>query len=194
MNNRHSQWPAIIAAVQPATIIEIGSHRGATAEILVKEARKYSHRVRYSGFDLFRAKLARSPLDIALGKFKEPRFSVAEKRLAPLRRAGVNFALYSGPTSQTLHPAPRTADLVFIDGAYDAETISADYAAVAGSGCIILNNWFMSTSAALLPEAFRHLGCNRLESEGKVLPELDQFPEFGIGVKFLGVGLPEGVV
>ena len=113
----------IINDCKPSTILEIGTHMGLTAAIMIEAAMKHKDDVFYYGFDLFDLLTEEMAMEEHHGK-NMPSLSRVAKILAPFPHK-----LIMGNTRKTLpkFKPDRPIDFVFIDGGHSVETIPSDW-------------------------------------------------------------------
>lgn len=159
--------------------MEIGTNKGASAEIICREALKYHDKVHYIGYDLFEDATVETDAREGNGKSHGVEAQVRE-RLSKIE--GLTFELVRGDTRKTLHGTENDVDFVFIDGGHSVETIRGDYEAVKNSRLIVFDDYY--TEGADLSK----VGCNSV-LEGvphEVLPAQDNSK--GLGIRFAVVG------
>lgn len=175
---RYDQMFGLIDQVKPASIVEVGVHRGIRAAKLCDQALKHSPRVRYTGFDVFDTMDAKFQ-DAALNGKGAPSESQARERLSGCA-AGLSFRFVVGDTRMTLHGKSVKADFVFIDGDHRVEAIAGDYAALAGAKCVVFDDYYRPDEDGATPDLSLY-GANQLvdslEAAGlrvEVLPIADK--------------------
>lgn len=180
--SRYSQLQTLIALLKPRTILEIGTNRGDSAVAMCLEALKHHSKIHYVGFDVFGTKdedFHRRALN-GKGAFSK---QIAHERLETIRSqfSAFTFELIEGETSSTLHGRSVRADFAFIDGDHRVEVITRDYAAVAESRVIVLDD-FYDPSSTQGQELIGKFGCNELIAGLKdvtILPLADSFSGTG---------------
>lgn len=138
---RYRLIPFLIDAVQPQSIIEVGTWNGHRARQMLSRALLHKDSVNYLGFDLFEAG---STDDDVREKNVKPHFSLEAVNATLVdfceSNSGATFQLVPGDTRKTLKEC--RADLVFIDGGHSVETIRSDYAGVAGSRYVLFDDYY----------------------------------------------------
>ena len=121
--NRYFCLSKEVAKLKPKTILEIGTHNGRSASIMMQEAVKHNPYVKYFGFDLFEDMTEELAVEEHHGK-KLPSMSIASQKLA-----SYDVTFFKGNTKETLSEfTPETPiDFVFIDGGHSVETIQSDW-------------------------------------------------------------------
>lgn len=133
---RYAQLATLVAALRPRTILEIGTHRGASAELMC--AALAGEPVHYLGFDVFDTEDARFQAAAMNGKGIATAAEV-ERRLSRLRNVDVDLIV--GDTRKTLHGKRIEADFVFIDGDHRAAVIAEDFLSVASPVVVFDDYW-----------------------------------------------------
>lgn len=176
---RYKQLVDLVRFAQPATIIEIGTNKGARAELLCREALRYRDKVHYTGYDLFEDATRANDAAEMNGKAAACEADVAA-RLSAL--PGVTFDLVRGNTKATLHGTEIYADLVFIDGGHSVETIRGDYEAVKGSNVIAFDDYYASGADTT------KFGCNQIVDglPHEILPRQDRAAGMTIQLAVVG--------
>lgn len=184
---RYNQFVDIIKHVRPRTIVEIGTHRGARARLMVNEAMKYAEKVEYVGYDIFEhggEAFQRAAFN-GKGTATEAQARSALDYLSAIFGQRFRWDLVVGDTRDTLNNKQIKADLAFIDGDHRVETIKSDYHAVRSSKCVVLDDYYLDGGAEH-PDKCSY-GCNLLVEairgekppyEGRsvrILPEIDEF-------------------
>lgn len=162
-------------------ILEIGTHDGSNAELLILAAQE-SHpcnSVEYFGFDLFEEMSERKRVDeFAL---VPPAEAVVMERL---RQTGAQIKLYRGDSRVTLPAAAHeigVVDIVFIDGGHSPKTTRSDWAYaqrhISPATVVVFDDYFENEDPAV-----RDLGCRGLVSaldpadwQVRLLEPLDAF-------------------
>jgi hypothetical protein len=189
---RYDQLAGIIARVRPSTIVEIGTHKGYRAAVMVIEALKHRSRVSYVGYDVFDTRGPEFQRRAFNGKEPVSR-KVAEFMLTKLaQRYGARFTwnIVLGDTRETLHGKHVVADLVFIDGSHEVEVIRADYEAVKGSRCVVFDDYYVPTERGGTPNLAAY-GANMVVDElpAGILPVTDSSKTgYGIRMAFVERG------
>ena len=108
---------------KPSTILEIGTHIGLTARIMIETAMVHKDDVFYYGFDMFDFMTEEIAVEEYHGKTL-PTLQAASKRLRDFPHK-----LKMGNTQNTLprFKPDRPIDFVFIDGGHSVETIQSDW-------------------------------------------------------------------
>lgn len=166
--NRYYCLAKEIAKLKPNTILEVGTHNGRSAAIMLEEAVKHNSAVKYFGFDLFEDMTEELAVEEHHGK-KLPSMSIASQKLARY-----NVAFIKGNTKETLaefsHEEP--IDFVFIDGGHSVETIQSDWdnvkRLISDSSVVIFDDYYKERE---------DVGCktvvDSLESEGYSVEEVE---------------------
>ena len=166
--NRYYCLAKEIAKLKPNTILEVGTHNGRSARIMLEEAVKHNSSVKYFGFDLFEDMTEELAVEEHHGK-KLPTMSIASQKLAPY-----NVAFIKGNTKETLrefsHDEP--IDFVFIDGGHSVETIQSDWdnvkRLISDSSVVIFDDYYKERE---------DVGCktvvDSLDSEGYKVEEVE---------------------
>lgn len=166
-----------IRRLRPATIMEIGTWRGARAVQMIDEAQKFrpASEITYYGFDLFE-EMTEAQLAKEVSK-RPPTQTEVESRLLA---TGVASRLYKGDTTRVL---PRVLaelpqmDFVFIDGGHSIETIRSDWENVEAlmherTVVIFDDYWRGRIDAGAKPTVD---GIDRSRYDVEVLPRVDTF-------------------
>jgi hypothetical protein len=164
--SRYDQLIALVNEAKPRIIAEVGTHRAARAVAMCRAALKFHPDVRYIGFDVFETKDAAFH-DAAMNGKGIPAKAEAEAALDKIKaeHPGFSYALHVGETSDTLHnKRDVVADLAFIDGDHRLSVILDDYAALAGSVTIALDDYITPGPHGAMPDLNMY-GCNRLVDE-----------------------------
>ena len=121
--DRYNYITEEIHKCKPSTILEIGTHVGLTARIMIEAAMVHKDDVFYYGFDMFDFMTEEMAVEEHHGK-KLPTLNDAAKRLSPFPHK-----LKMGNTQKTLpkFKPDRPIDFVFIDGGHSVETIQSDW-------------------------------------------------------------------
>tara|TARA_Y100000401_G_C8315455_1_gene222139 strand:+ start:832 stop:1416 length:585 start_codon:yes stop_codon:yes gene_type:complete len=166
--NRYYCLAKEIAKLKPNTILEVGTHNGRSARIMLEEAVKHNSSVKYFGFDLFEDMTEELAVEEHHGK-KLPSMSIASQKLA-----SYNVAFIKGNTKETLrefsHDEP--IDFVFIDGGHSVETIQSDWdnvkRLISDSSVVIFDDYYKERE---------DVGCktvvDSLDSEGYKVEEVE---------------------
>jgi hypothetical protein len=191
---RYDQLIGLIAETKPATIIEIGTHRGARASLMIREALKYHGRVVYYGFDVFETEDAAFH-DAALnGKgipSEQEARSVLNAILSEVGSHRFDYHLTVGDTRETMRGNEFVAGLAFIDGDHRVETIRSDYAAVHRSSCVVFDDYLVAGPNDELPDLTLY-GANAIVDSipaASVLPITD-YARQGWGIRCAVVRSP----
>lgn len=176
MPNRYDQLIDLVRQVKPRFIIEVGTHRAGRAVAMCRAALLASSTVHYIGYDVFETKDAAFH-DAAMNGKGVAVHAQAAAALNQVRaeHPGFSWNLMVGDTRQTLHgKILGAADLAFIDGDHRLEAIRGDYAALARSYLIALDDYVTPGEQGELPD-LDLFGCNRLADElgATILPAKD---------------------
>jgi hypothetical protein len=170
----------LIDKLKPHSVVEIGVHRALRAASVCERALRYGA-VLYHGYDVFET-MDQAFQEAAMNGKGMPTQAEAGRRLQQLRSRHPRFAwdFVVGDTRKTLHGKHVIADFVFIDGDHRVEAIEGDYAALAGSPCVVFDDYYVPDAAGKLPIDLERFGCNktvdRLRAEGRtveILPAAD---------------------
>ena len=178
---RYNRLKKLVAFNRPKTIIEIGTHNGARAEMMCLEALRFNP-VHYIGYDLFEDATdetnARELNGKGAGSEAKAR-AVLDKIKAD--RPDFTYELVKGDTRTTLHGTTQVADFVFIDGGHSVETIAGDYEAVKTSRLIAFDDYYTGKTDP-------RFGCNSLVENmpHELMPEEDTVKGFGIRLAVVG--------
>jgi predicted O-methyltransferase YrrM len=172
MGNRYRQLLEIIDEIKPQSIVEVGTHAGTRAELMIGAALKHHTEIKYTGFDLFEDIKAETSAAEMNGK----RPANFEAVWIKLFRPGVSLSLIRGNSRETLHGRVKIADLAFIDGGHSVETIRGDLEALRMCKVIVLDDYY---TAGVDTSQF---GCNEVVAgmPHTVLPVEDKFGKIGI--------------
>lgn len=177
MAKRYDQMFPLIEKVRPQKIVEVGVHKGIRAAKLCDAAKAYVP-VEYVGYDVFDT-MNSAFQEAALNGKGAPSEQEARRRLG---RVGGNFKFrfVIGDTRKTLHGKKVSADFAFIDGDHRIDAIEGDYEALAGSRCVVFDDYYTVDEGGRIPDLSLY-GANftvdRLKAEGKrveILPEGDR--------------------
>jgi hypothetical protein len=150
---RYAYVPALVEAVRPRSIVEIGTWSGHRALQMARVALRHSAEVTYHGYDLFEAASAE---DDAREMNVKPHYPLEDVRALlekfALENPGFRFTLTQGDTRTSL--PPTSADLAFIDGGHSIETIRSDFDRLRGSRVVLLDDWYDG------PIDVERFGCN----------------------------------
>jgi hypothetical protein len=150
---RYGYVPALVEAIKPRSIVEIGTWSGHRALQMARAALRHAPQVAYHGFDLFEAA---SPEDDAREKNVKPHYPLEDVRALLEKFAnenpGFQFSLTQGDTRTSL--AQTSVDLAFIDGGHSVETIRSDFERLRGSRVILLDDYYDG------PIDVERYGCN----------------------------------
>lgn len=184
MAKRYDQMFALIDAVKPRRIVEVGVHHGLRAAKLCDRALRHQRRVEYVGYDVFDT-MDDSFQEAALNGKGAPSRERAEARLMTCG-AGLSADFEVGDTRQTLHGRTVKADFAFIDGDHRVDAIEGDYAALAGSRCVVFDDYYRPDAKGRTPDLALY-GANtvvdRLAGEGRrvqILPMGDVCKHGGV--------------
>lgn len=184
MRNRYEHLALLIEQYKPASIIEVGVHRGMRAVYMVREAMKYQNFVDYKGFDVFET-LGVEFQELVLngkGMATEAQALVAMHALKTEFGDRFRFELLVGKTQDTLHETSYVADFVFIDGDHRVEAIEADYAALKASPVVVFDDYYVTDPAGGIPDLNKY-GANKVcdpIQNAKILPHGDQCKHGGL--------------
>tara|TARA_R110002020_G_scaffold3005_8_gene13921 strand:+ start:731 stop:1315 length:585 start_codon:yes stop_codon:yes gene_type:complete len=134
-----------VAKLKPKTILEVGTHNGRSASIMLQEAVKHNPNVKYFGFDLFDEMTEKLAVEEHHGK-RLPSMSIASQKLA-----AYNVAFFKGNTKDTLSEftTDETVDFVFIDGGHSVETIQSDWnnikRLISDSSVVVFDDYYQET-------------------------------------------------
>jgi methyltransferase family protein len=187
--SRYDQFEAIVERVRPSSIAEIGMHRGRRAVFLVGLALRHKPSVSYLGCDIFEAADPEFHRQAMNGK-GPAKHSHAVRAMTNIERHygrhRFGWQIVAGDTRETLHPGSIVVDLAFIDGDHRLETIRSDYAAVAGSRCVVFDDYLSPDAFGLCPDRDSY-GANGVVDElnAEILPHAD--PCFGGGLSQMAV-------
>ena len=139
----------VCRTMEPASIIEIGVHKGARARRFVHDCLLQGGT--YTGYDAF------DELEDHDAVFNGKGPSSERHSLAAIKRPGVEARLIKGYTDQTLEP-DTAADFVFIDADHRTDAIWRDFRAVQNSRLICFDDVVFDgpENAGALP-IMRHL-------------------------------------
>jgi hypothetical protein len=162
MADRYSQLLSIVDKVKPATIVEVGVHRGIRADMMCRAALLHRPDVTYFGFDVFASESMEFHA-LALNGKGAPSEAQARTRLSAIGAAFMrfNYRLFVGDTRVTLHNDPIKADFAFIDGDHRVSVIRGDYEALKDSGCIVFDDYYTPGRSGELPNLDEY-GANRI--------------------------------
>lgn len=149
MAKRYDQMFALIDQLRPRSIVEVGVHRGVRAAKLCSRALLHAPTVDYLGFDVFDT-LGEDFQEAALNGKGAPSQAEAERRLS--RSVGTRYRFEVGDTRETLHGRQVEADFAFIDGDHRVDAIAGDYAALAGAGCVVFDDYYRPDKRGNLPD------------------------------------------
>lgn len=186
MNNprRYDQILQIIRAVNPGTIIEVGTWNGDRAIKMASAALESRSSVTYSGYDLFELATEENDKDELNGKTRV-KLAQVEKKLAAFKASnpGFFFRLNRGNSLTTL--VGQKADFCFIDGGHAMETITQDFEKLKQSDVIVFDDYYLD---GVNIEAF---GCNKVVEAlpHLVLPVIDRFSS-GLAIALAVVASP----
>jgi hypothetical protein len=184
MAKRYDQMFELIDRVRPATIVEVGVHRGVRGAKLCSRALLHRKRVRYIGYDVFDTVPAAFQ-EAALNGKGAPSQAQAEERLSGCGR-GLAVEMVVGDTRETLHGRQVEADFAFIDGDHRVDAIAGDYAALAGATCVVFDDYYRPDRKGRMPDVELY-GANQivaqLEAQGarvEILPIGDECKHLGV--------------
>jgi hypothetical protein len=171
----------LIDKLKPHSVVEIGVHRALRAASVCERALRYGP-VDYVGYDVFET-MDQAFQEAAMNGKGMPTQAEAAHRLRRISdrwRPQFAWRFVVGDTRKTLHGRHIKADFVFIDGDHRVEAIEGDYAALAGSPCVVFDDYYVPDAAGKLPIDLERFGCNktvdRLAGEGRkveILPAAD---------------------
>jgi predicted O-methyltransferase YrrM len=166
--NRYFCLADEVKKIKPKTILEVGTHNGRSASIMLEEAVKHNADVKYFGFDLFEDMTEEIAVKEHHGK-KLPSMSIASQKLAPYYAT-----LFKGDTKETLAEfrPDEPVDFVFIDGGHSVETIESDWnnikEVISDSSVVVFDDYYTERT---------DVGCktlvDSLEEEGYDVQEIE---------------------
>lgn len=159
MAKRYEQMLGLVDRVKPRTIVEVGVHGALRANILCRRALFYG-RVHYIGYDVFDTVSAEFQAAALNGKGM-PTEENARARLDRIvdEHRWFSYELVVGDTRETLHHRGVVADFAFIDGDHRVDAIAGDYAALAGSRCVVFDDYYRPGKRGQLPD-LKEYGAN----------------------------------
>lgn len=162
---RYRQLIRLVSEVKPRSIVEVGVHRAIRAQAMCLEALRHRPDVTYFGFDVFEYEDEAFHAAALNGK-GVPAEAMARSKLSNIAAAHMrfNYRLFVGDTRATLHNDPIKADFAFIDGDHRVEVIRGDYEALAGSACIVFDDYYTPGPKGQLPDLARY-GANAIVDE-----------------------------
>lgn len=149
MAKRYEQMVPLIHQIQPRTIVEVGVHRAMRAALLCRTALEYGP-VTYTGYDVFDT-MGAAFQEAALNGKGEPTEEAARRRLDAVE-GKFTYSFVIGDTRDTLHGKSIPADFAFIDGDHRVDAIAGDYAALAGSRCVVFDDYYRPDDHGNLPD------------------------------------------
>lgn len=155
--NRYEQLAHVIDLVKPQSIVEIGTHSGKSAVMMINRAKQYREVVEYIGFDLFEE--ATDETDKEELNIKAHHSVESVEGFIKMKAPSAEVLLVKGNTRQTLNHIE--ADLAFIDGGHSLETIANDYEKCKGSKVIVLDDYYTEDENGNIPDLELY-GCNKL--------------------------------
>lgn len=158
--SRYDQLLHAIDLIKPQSIVEIGTWKGRSAVMMIKQAQKYRKNIQYIGYDLFEEATAET--DAEELNIKQHNTVEAVEAYIMSECPDVQMNLIKGNTRKTLNNI--SADLCFIDGGHSLETIEHDYSKVKQSGLILLDDFYTPDDEGKCPDLGKY-GCNMLVSE-----------------------------
>jgi hypothetical protein len=185
---RYRQIDAILDALTPGSIVEVGTWNGGRAMQMVSRALRYRGEVSYLGYDLFENATAETDARELNGKGRVTLEGVRQRldKFAALN-PGARFELVRGDTRLTMRAT--AADFAFIDGGHSVETIRSDVANLTGTRLTVLDDFYLAGVDTA------RFGCNRVIAERPhlVLPAVDRLAD-GTEIGHLEKPLPFGVM
>ena len=162
---RYRQLVRLVSQVKPASIVEVGVHKGVRAQAMCIEALRHRPDVTYFGFDVFEHEDEQFHAEALNGKGIAPE-AAARSKLSAIAAAHMrfNYRLFVGDTRSTLHGDPVKADLAFIDGDHRVSVIRGDYEALARSKCIVFDDYYTPGPKGQLPDLSK-FGANAIVDE-----------------------------
>ena len=203
---RYSQLLQCLAALKPATIVEVGVFSGENAKQMILAASAGANRICapfYYGFDLFDAMTD----EVNAAEFSKVPLSEAEVS-AKISASGAQYCLMPGFTKFNLPKLPehmrrlgKTLDFVFIDGGHSEETIESDWENISplmhAHSVVIFDDYYIDKSSELAGFGSNDL-IDRLKGDAKydveILPVVDTFDKgtFLLSVAMVKVRLSNG--
>lgn len=180
MAKRYDQLYPLIKAAKPATIVEVGVHRGMRALMMCEEAaqaRKHEA-LRYVGFDVFEM-MGQAFHDAALNGKGIPQRAIAEARMQSVQERFPDFSweFRVGDTRETLHGKRVACDFAFIDGDHRVEAIRGDALAL-DCPLMVFDDYYRAGPDGRLPDLALY-GANVV---------VDQLKAAGAAVELLPAG------
>lgn len=175
MAKRYDQLLPLIDKVKPARIVEIGVHTALRGLSMCRQALEHRLAVEYVGYDVFEEASEEFQAQALNGK-GTPSQAKATERLS--RVPGLVYAFVVGDTRKTLAGKKVKADFAFIDGDHRVEAIRTDYAALAGSRCVVFDDYYRAGRDGKIPDLQKY-GANAV---------VDELAEAGRRVEILPVG------
>jgi hypothetical protein len=162
---RYRQLNRLVAELKPHSIVEVGVHRAIRAQAMCLEALTHHADVSYFGFDVFEHEDAEFHAEALNGK-GIPQEAMARSKLSAIAASYMrfNYRLFVGDTRVTLHGDPINADFAFIDGDHRVPVIRGDYQALAGSRCIVFDDYYTPGPKGQIPDLSK-FGANAIVDE-----------------------------
>lgn len=176
MAKRYEQMVPLIHQIKPRTIVEVGVHRGMRAALMANAALQHNP-VNYIGYDVFDTMGAEFQKAALNGK-GEPTEAAARRRL-DMVEGKFTYSFVIGDTRDTLHGQDVEADFAFIDGDHRVDAIAGDYAALAGTRCVVLDDYYAFDDNGNIPDLEKY-GANQTVEDARqagrrveILPQAD---------------------
>lgn len=154
MAQRYDQMEALVRNAKPASIVEVGVHRGTRASKMCEWAlRSHDDALVYVGFDVFDTVGEQFHVDALNGKGL-PSESFAAGRLdavAARHRGRMSWAFSIGDTRKTLHGSTIPCDFAFVDGDHRVDAIRGDAAAL-DCPVIVFDDYYLPGPNGELPD------------------------------------------
>lgn len=155
--SRYEQLLIAIDLIKPQSIVEIGTWKGRSAVMMIKQAQKYRKNIEYIGYDLFEE--ANDHTDSEELNVKKHYTVEAVEAHIRAECPDVRLNLIKGNTRKTLNNI--SADLCYLDGGHSLGTIEHDYSMCRNSGVIILDDYYTLDEEGKCPDISKY-GCNAL--------------------------------